>query len=550
MISKMKLEVAQQRIKSFTTRFGTAHLYLAYHAAFPLALTPDLLYRLWANFQCDIHGEILNIPWIAVADLLLSNICDEVGYELYEIDLAIRSLLLSQLKADEKLCQTRLNELAEFLLHYVQKQLDSEDPDIKDFAQAQKWTALAYTQPTEAARELALAFSSINQNDTSELIRIASLKETLAEPLADFQPLLIYARAMKNFAYNDLGAAKAELSKILTQKNEVKVVDINLPIPEQIAPEKKIISRHSVLQHLEREGVDFGLTSDGSIYFSSVDNLQTSEFEVVTVDARGNIVNRRQCQAKFFVENLGNGVLLEMVEIPGGTFTMGSPQDKAGRNNSESPQRQVTVPCFFMGRYEVTQRQYKTIMGNNPSRFKENGANRPVETVSWNNAVEFCKRLSQKTKRTYRLPSEAEWEYACRAGTTTPFHFGATITTELANYNGEFEPYASAPKGQFQRQTLPVGSFTANAFGLHDMHGNVWEWCEDVWNNSYKGAPTDRSAWIKDENDELRYRVLRGGSWYFLPHNCRSAYRLRLNPSNGNNFSGFRVVCGGVARTL
>lgn len=544
MISKIKPEVAQQQIKSFTKRFGTAHLYLAYHAAFPLALTPDLLYRLWANFQCDIHGEILNIPWIAVSDLLLSNICDEVGYELYEMDLTIRNLLLSQLKADERLCQTRLNELSEFLLHYVQKQLDSDDPDIKDFAQAQKWTALAYIQPIEAARELALTFSSINQNDTSELIRIASLTETLAEPLADFQPLLIYARAMKNFAYNDLQAAKAELSKIITENNEVKVVDINLPIPEQIAPQKNNIFQHSVLQYFGRESADLSLTTDGSIYFSSIDNLQTYEFKVLTVDAWANIVNVRRSKAKFFVENLGNGVLLDMVEIPGGTFIVGSPPNEVGRNDAESPQRQVKVTRFFMGKYEVTQRQYEAIMRTNPSRFKENGANRPVETVSWNNAVEFCKRLSQKTRRAYRLPSEAEWEYACRAGTTTPFHFGATITTELANYNGELEQYGFAPKGQYRYQTLPVGSFAPNAFGLHDMHGNVLEWCEDVWNDNFKGSPTDGSAWITEENDKLLTRLLRGGSWYLHPHYCRSAYRIWLHPDDGiSNLIGFRVVC-------
>lgn len=546
-MSKIKPEVAQQRIKSFTTRFGTAYLYLAYHAAFPLTLTPDLLYRLWANFQCDIYGEVLNIPWIAVADLLLSNICDEVGYELYEMDLTIRNLLLSQLKADEeKFGQQRLNELSEFLLHYVQNQLYSDDPDIQDFAQTQKWAALAYTQPKEAACELALTFSAINQNDTSELIRIASLTETLAEPLADFQPLLIYARAMKNFAYNDLEAAKAELSKVITENNEVKVVDINLPISEQIAPQKNIISRHRVLQHFHGEGAYLSLTSDGSIDFSSIDNLQTSEFEVVTVDTRRNIINRCRSQAKFFVENLGNGVLLEMVEIPGSTFTMGSLPNEV-RDNSESPQRQVTVPSFFMGRYEITQRQYEAIMGNNPSQFKENGANRPVETVSWNNAVEFCKRLSQKTRRTYRLPSEAEWEYACRAGTTTPFHFGASITTDLANYYGQ-TAYALAPKGQLKRQTVPVGSFTANAFGLYDMHGNVWEWCEDIWHYNYEDAPTNGSAWIIGGTD--KYRPLRGGSWVNDPQFCRSACRIRFSPDLGYADFGIRVVCGVVARTF
>jgi formylglycine-generating enzyme required for sulfatase activity len=490
-MSKITTQVAQRRIESFTKRFGKAHLYLAYHAAFPLALTPDLLYRLWAHFQRDIHGEVLNIPWVTVADLLLSNLCDEVGYELYEIDLAVRNQLLRQLKEDEKFGQQRIQELSHFILYYVRQQLHSDDPDVKDFAQTQRWTALAYTQPGEAVRELALVFSKLGEKDTPELVRMASLTETMAEPLVDFQPLLIYARGMKKFVCGDLEAAKVEFDKALTEKNEIIVADINLPIPEQIAPPKtqqnKNLSRRRLIQYLGWGGVGLGLTVGGAYFFSSRDNLQTSEFEVVTVDARGNITNRRRSQAKFFVEDLGNGVLLNMVEIPGGTFAMGSPPNEAGRSGDEGPQHQVTVPRFFMGRYEVTQSQYEAIMGNNPSNFKDNGANRPVETVSWNDAVEFCKRLSQKTGRTYRLPSEAEWEYACRAGTSTPFHFGETITADLANYHSEVA-YASAPTKKARGQTTPVGSFSANAFGLYDMHGNVWEWCQDIWYDNYKGC--------------------------------------------------------------
>ena len=179
-MSKIKPEVAKRRIESFGKRFGKAHLYLVYHAAFPLALTPDLLYRLWANFQRDIYGEVLGIPWIAVADLLLSSLCHEVGHELYEMDVAVRNVLLSRLKEDEKFGQQRINELSDFLLEYVRQQLQSDDPDIQDFAQAQHWTALAYTRPSKAARELALAFSKLDYKDTAELMRMASLTETFA----------------------------------------------------------------------------------------------------------------------------------------------------------------------------------------------------------------------------------------------------------------------------------------------------------------------------------------------------------------------------------
>ncbi|MEA5621093.1 bifunctional serine/threonine-protein kinase/formylglycine-generating enzyme family protein [Cronbergia sp. UHCC 0137] len=265
-------------------------------------------------------------------------------------------------------------------------------------------------------------------------------------------------------------------------------------------------------------------------------NLQTSTFEVVTTDASGNITNRRNESANYFVEDLGNGVTLAMVEIPGGTFIMGSPASEAERFSDEGPQRQVTVPGFFMARYQLTQAQYQAIMGKNPSNFK--GDNRPVEQVSWNDAVEFCEKLSQKTGKNYSLPSEAQWEYACRAGTTTPFYFGESITTDLVNYDGNYT-YANAPKGEYRKQTTEVGTFPPNAFGLYDMHGNVYEWCKDLWNDNYNGAPTDGSAWLTGDNT---YRLLRGGSWYINPGYCRSARRDRYGRDYGGNGIGFRLV--------
>src|SRR5919202_1557272 len=176
-------------------------------------------------------------------------------------------------------------------------------------------------------------------------------------------------------------------------------------------------------------------------------------------------------------------------------------------------------------------------MGNNPSDFK--GEKRPVEKVSWDEAVEFCNKLSQKTRKTYRLLSEAEWEYACRAGTTTPFYFGNTITPDLANYNGN-DPYGAAPKGLYRQQTTDVGSFPPNSFGLYDMHGNVWEWCSDTWHEDYNGAPTDGSSW---ETGTLRNtRVLRGGSFFCRAVACRSAYRVRELVDCGFTIMGFRVA--------
>ncbi|WP_290602874.1 bifunctional serine/threonine-protein kinase/formylglycine-generating enzyme family protein [Anabaena sp. AL93] len=264
--------------------------------------------------------------------------------------------------------------------------------------------------------------------------------------------------------------------------------------------------------------------------------LQTFSFEVVTTDATGSITNRRNASAKYFTEDLGNGVLLEMVEIPGGTFMMGSPANEAERDSDESPKHQVTVPSFCMGKYELTQAQYQAIMGNNPANFK--GNNRPVENVSWDDAVAFCQKLSQRTGKKYRLPSEAEWEYACRAGTTTPFYFGESITPELVNYDGNY-PYASAPKGQYRQQTTDVGTFPPNAFGLYDMHGNVLEWCQDDYQENYINAPTDGSA---STVLSATYKLLRGGSWNGNAGYCRSADRNgSLRDFRRFNY-GFRVV--------
>ncbi|MEB3149042.1 MAG: bifunctional serine/threonine-protein kinase/formylglycine-generating enzyme family protein [Sphaerospermopsis sp.] len=282
---------------------------------------------------------------------------------------------------------------------------------------------------------------------------------------------------------------------------------------------------------------------------TSSNSLSTFNFEVVTTDSTGSIINRRNSSARYFTEDLGNGVTLEMVEIPGGTFLMGSPETEKDRALNEGPQRQVTVPSFFMGKYPLTQAQYQAIMGDNPSRFKGDGSTtltnqRPVERVSWNDAVNFCERLSQKTGKTYRLPSEAQWEYACRAGTTTPFYFGESITTDLVNYNGN-ETYGSAPKGEYRQQTTDVGSFPPNAFGLYDMHGNVWEWCLDDWVD-YNNAPTDGSAVTSQGGRKL----LRGRSWGNNPRDCRSAYRsISLDPGSSDLDYGFRLVVSG-ARTL
>jgi len=282
---------------------------------------------------------------------------------------------------------------------------------------------------------------------------------------------------------------------------------------------------------------------------------------------------------------------LTLVEIPAGSFLMGSSPDEPERFDDEGPQHEVTLDSFFMSQTPITQAQWRQVAlwkqrpgeswgreldpepsffqprrnpkasGYDDGRFsllegESTSDQRPVDNVSWLDAIEFCNRLSQRTGRYHSLPSEAQWEYACRAGTSTPFHFGATITPGLANYDGS-HTYANGPKGEYRKQTTPVGMFPANAWGLHDMHGNVWEWCLDHWHESYEGAPKDGSAWEnmperkntatnKEQNDNVNdeeSRLLRGGSWFYFPRVCRSAYRSHRLPVDAFDGVGFRVVC-------
>ena len=262
-------------------------------------------------------------------------------------------------------------------------------------------------------------------------------------------------------------------------------------------------------------------------------NTRSSQEAELSENAKDQQVKRAKNQLQSFTEDLGNGVKLEMIAIPGGKFLMGSPEG-GGRDN-EKPQHAVTVPPFYMGKYPITQAQYQQIMGNNPSRFKGNifkkNSLNPVEQVSWDDAVEFCQKLSQQTGTEYRLPTEAEWEYACRARTTTKYYFGndQDKLTEYAWYDNNSN-----------ETTHPVEKKKPNQWGLCDLHGNVWEWCQDDWHENYQGAPNDGKAWVSDESSA---KVVRGGSWHLNPFYCRSALRGSNTHDFCNYDIGFRVVC-------
>ena len=238
----------------------------------------------------------------------------------------------------------------------------------------------------------------------------------------------------------------------------------------------------------------------------------------------------------------------DMVVVPAGWFMMGSPASEAFRDKDEGPVRRVTISePFAVGKYEVTFAEWDVCAsdggcgGHRPWDEGWGRDERPVINVSWNDARSYAGWLSRKTGKGYRLLSESEWEYAARAGTTGPFHTGETISTDQANYVG-IRVYGSGRKGVYRKKTVPVGSFAPNGFGLHDMHGNVWEWVEDCWNGSYAGAPADGSAW---EGGDCGRRVLRGGSWFYSPRDLRSADRGWYGSGFRNLYLGFRV-----ARTL
>ena len=233
-------------------------------------------------------------------------------------------------------------------------------------------------------------------------------------------------------------------------------------------------------------------------------------------------------------KNFTNSIGMKFVWIPPGNFMMGSPVKEEKRDANEAQHKVTLTKGFYMSVYTVTQEEWQAVMGNNSSQFKGE-KNLPVEKVSWDDCQEFSKKLREKEKKPYRLPTEAKWEYACRAGTTTPFHFGETISTEQANYNGTLT-YGNGKIGKYREKTTPVGNFQANAWGLHDMHGNVFQWCQD-WLGDYP----QKDVVDPQGPDSGKVRVLRGGTWIYSPGSCRSACRYRTEPGERSDVVGFRV---------
>jgi formylglycine-generating enzyme required for sulfatase activity len=423
-----------------------------------------------------------------------------------------------------------------------------------------------------------LASEFVTNSELPQLLA-AAMEEGLRILWVPLRPSLV--RVTPIYAYQALGDPGRPLARMDPVEQEEALVEIALAIQKALAPRQV-----SPPAAAKTQGVSAGRPRQAAAPRSGSSVLPGADRQAVAAERSGAVqpeaaqaeaaepppatiplqrfptstcllrqeggrwsMERRPLQVEGYREDLGEGVALNMVKIPAGSFLMGSPEDEPERSVAEGPQHDVTLGAFFMAQTPITQAQWRAVAGwqkvgrdlqPDPSYFK--GANRPVEKVSWFDALEFCRRLNQRTGQRYGLPSEAQWEYACRAGSTTPFHFGATLTPELANYDGN-HVYGNGPKGTYRKQTSDVASFPANGWGLHDLHGNVWEWCEDHWHDRYNFAPGDDQPWLIPAAADDELRLLRGGSWYNFPRSCRSAYRGRLRPDNAYYHVGFRVVC-------
>jgi formylglycine-generating enzyme required for sulfatase activity len=597
------------RVNQFVARFGhEGYRQLVYHAALPLVLTPELVHYLRVQFLQEAQ-----VPWEAEVDLLLSDLCSQVGYELYTLDTQVRAYLLAQMKADPY-WQQRQQEVAQVLISYV-SYLSRVNPKLRQRElEAQRLAAMTYLGDEHcqaAARTIAERLKQLESGSDqgeaphgvrSELAYLTRLTQELAPQLEATPELVEWAALVQRLLRQPEAVRPEEMERSYrvgeyTFSPSTLPIDLPWPIPSDTStatisspvpdattvargvvwPELKTLEFHTG-RWVEESATDEAASDWPPLHTETVEvvtlefqdtaapetappetaatipevELVPFTFDVATLHRQGGgwQVRRQQQQAQRYIERLGNSVFLTLVAIPGGSFVMGSPSGEQGRQSREGPQHDVQVPAFLMGRYPVTQEQWRAVaampmqsreLNLDPSRFK--GDNRPVERVSWYDAVEFCSRLSVHTGRQYRLPSEAEWEYACRAGTTTPFHFGGTLSPEVANYSSS-SAYANGPTGNSPGETTPVDRYgVANGFGLCDMHGNVWEWCLDHYHSSYEGAPSDGSAWINAETEKDKSRILRGGSWILTPRDCRSAFRIHDTPRASYYYVGFRVMC-------
>ena len=470
---------------------------------------------------------------VHVAEVYMGGILEskvEGESRIYQFRDGVRRLL------NKAMAQYEIGDVLDTISRYVAEELDRP---IRSF------TALLALLPTysEAEKEQILPFAEVAvevlENLGGEYAEFAAQVAPNLHPIptvstdedeqnkydfSNFPPL-------QDIDYESSTIVLLDGIELLTQQFEVAEIDIE---------EQTIFQTFEfVTAKLERRQKRAGLFKTG--LFDRVNPFTRNE------EITEWIIGKQTREAQCLIEELSSSVTLEMVLIPPGEFMMGAAPGEQDSRSNEKPQHKVTLQeAFLMGRYPVTREQWHAVVTlpqvNRKLRVafsRLKGDKRPVEGISWEDAKEFCARLTQLTNREYRLPTEAEWEYACRAGTKTPFYYGETITTELANYNGN-DVYGSGVKGEYREKTIEVGQFPGNEFGLCDLHGQVWEWCEDDWHENYEGAPKDGSAWLSEKSSK---KVIRAGSWDNDPGFCRSAIRGYGNRDNRRYYIGFRVVC-------
>ncbi len=604
---------AYDALSAFASSYGPDTLLLLLHASVPETLRPDILHLIQINFlagPADPSRE---------ADVLFAPFTTCLGGDYYRIDAQVRwhalALLRSLYREESRGREVRVAELLWCHLEQLERgQRITAQTMLGDYIAVQRWVALAYLEPSDAARAFAQALRAVEAHSSADSItayaQLGGLAAALELPLSGEPELLTYARGLDALAKGDEPSATRLLEALGDQPLQIGEVSLKAPtqwlghqvekqLQRQLEEQKKreLIEQQrqaeAAISALERQPV---AADPPEVVVPTVAAIRLQRLSTTTCLLRqksGRWQNRsgqdrwrqehRQVQVEGFLEQLDleasavdrlyrDVATITMVKIPAGTFLMGSPPEETERSDDEGPLHEVKLESFFMGQTPITQAQWREVAGwqewpgeqwgrkliQDPSHHQSmgmQGENKgrlivgesnndrcPVEMVSWWDAMEFCDRLSQRTGRTYTLPSEAQWEYACRAGTTTPFYIGKTISPELANYNGN-HTYADGPKGIYREQTTPVGLFPANAWGMQDMHGNVWEWCADHRHPNYHGAPYDGSPRINLDAKEEELRLLRGGSWIDIPRYCRSASRSCSLPAYRYGFIGFRVCC-------